>query len=183
MSQDKSKKRIFWLEGVTRGEVEKSLSDRTPSRFRQQRPRRMLVLVASVVLAANWLVPLIAQHKFSTYLSFALLLAIIGLYLKLRSAVRHVSDAPDELLDEWQIGARNTAYLWAYRWLALVMVVHVMFVTPAIGEGFYPESARNTLHIGLVMLAAILPAMVLAWRLPSEPSDPSEPSEPSEVSE
>ena len=102
------------------------------------------------------------------------MLAIIGLYLKLRSAVRHVSDAPDELLDEWQIGARNTAYLWAYRWLAMVVVLHLIIVIPAIGEGFYPESARITLNIGLLMLAASLPAMVLAWRLPSEPSEVSE---------
>ena len=46
MTETKStpKNSFYWLEGVSRGEVEKDLSDRRPSRLREQGPRRLLVL-------------------------------------------------------------------------------------------------------------------------------------------
>ena len=43
MTDNKPKNRFYWVEGVTRSEVEKSLADRQPSRLRQQGPRRALV--------------------------------------------------------------------------------------------------------------------------------------------
>jgi hypothetical protein len=69
-------------------------------------------------------------------------------------------------LDEWQIAARNAAYVGAYRWLAQVAIVHLIFVVPALDE-----DARVMVNIGFVMLAVSLPTLVLAWRVPSEPSE------------
>ena len=59
MSEGK-KRRFFWLEGVTRDEVEKSLRDTRPSRFRQQGARRALVFAMGIalgVLAMSILIP------------------------------------------------------------------------------------------------------------------------------
>ena len=166
MQERKPKKRFYWLEGVSRNEVEHSLADRRPSRWRQQGPRRQLVIAAVVVLLATCLTVLIPQPKVASYLGFASLAISIWLYLKLRSSVRQVSEAPDELLDEWQIAARNAAYVGAYRWLAQVAIVHLIFVVPALDE-----DARVMVNIGFVMLAVSLPTLVLAWRVPSEPSE------------
>lgn len=48
---DKKRNRIFWLEGITERTVLDSLNDHTPSRFRQQRARRRLVLPLAVAAA------------------------------------------------------------------------------------------------------------------------------------
>lgn len=177
MPEDKTKKRFFWVEFVTRAEVEKSLADRRPSRLREQGPRRALVIAAAAIVIGLWLTPLIPHPKVSSYLSIVLVAASIVTYLKLRAAVRHVSDAPDELLDEWQIGARNRAYLVAYRWLALVAILFVILVLPGLSEGgWLHHGLRVTdsvsgIHMGFLMLTASLPAMALAWRMPSEPTE------------
>lgn len=46
------KNRLYWLDGASRSEVEKSLADRRPSRLRDQGPRRVLVLTSALVMAA-----------------------------------------------------------------------------------------------------------------------------------
>ena len=185
MTNQKPKNRFYWVEGVTRNEVEKSLADRQPSRLRQQGPRRTLVLAYTAVLvglAASGLMP---GAKLSSYLTFVLLaLAVYG-YLQLRKAVRHVSDAPDELIDERQIAVRNAAYLGAYRWLALIccLVVLGLFTTSGGGalqgvlDAAQLERWMSGLGIALLMTVCSLPAMVLGWQLPSELQD-ERPDEP-----
>lgn len=186
MTDNKPKNRFYWVEGVTRNEVEKSLADRQPSRLRQQGPRRLLVVAYMVVLfglAASGLLP---GGKLSSYVMFFMLALAVGGYLQLRKAVRHVSDAPDELIDERQIAVRNAAYVGAYRWLAFVcfLVVAVQISTSSGGalEGALDVTQRdkflNGLYMTLMITMASLPAMVLGWQLPSEPEDEPTPSEP-----
>ena len=185
MTNQKPKNRFYWVEGVTRNEVEKSLADRQPSRLRQQGPRRALVLAYTAVLVGLAASGLLPGAKLSSYLTFVLLaLAVYG-YLQLRKAVRHVSDAPDELIDERQIAVRNAAYLGAYRWLALIccLVVVGLFSTSGGGalqgvlDAAQLERWMSGLGIALLMTVCSLPAMVLGWQLPSELQD-ERPDEP-----
>lgn len=172
-----SKNRFYWLEGVSRSEVEKSLADRRPSRLRDQGPRRVLVLASALVMAALVFTVFITQNKLRTCSEAVLMVLGLVLYFQLRKAVRLVSDAPDELLDERQIALRNAAHTVAYRTLVTLSVVYAVIVsavTPGgmlhaqIGDGFWTGIAWSYLLCG-----ASLPAMVLAWQLPSEP--PEEP--------
>lgn len=185
MTNQKPKNRFYWVEGVTRNEVEKSLADRQPSRLRQQGPRRALVLAYTAVLVGLAASGLLPGAKLSSYLTFVLLaLAVYG-YLQLRKAVRHVSDAPDELIDERQIAVRNAAYVGAYRWLGFFcfLVVAVQLSTSSGGalEGALDLAQRdkflNGLYVAFMMTMASLPAMVLGWQLPSELQD-ERPDEP-----
>lgn len=171
------KKRFFWFEGVSRSEVEKSLSDRRPSRLRDQGPRRWLVLTSALVMAALLLTVFITQNKLKTYSEVLLIVLGLVLQFQLRKAVRLVSDAPDELLDERQIALRNAAYTVAYRTLGTLSIAYgviVFAVTPGgvlhaqVGDGFWTGVAWSFL-----LCCGSLPAMVLAWQLPSEP--PEEP--------
>jgi hypothetical protein len=116
------------------------------------------------------LIALVAQPKLQSYLEIALLAVTLGLYLTLRKAVRHISDAPNELLDERQIAARDAAYTVAYRGLAFVGVavflLHILL--PSESDTGDLLAGRGSLILAFVMAAAALPAMVLAWNLPSE---------------
>ena len=179
MTENKPKNRFYWVEGVTRKEVEKSLADRQPSRLRQQGPRRALVLAYTVVLVGLAVSGLAPGEKLVSYLTFFLLALAIGGYLQLRKAVRHVSDAPDELIDERQIAVRNAGYVGAYRWLAfvcfLVAVVQISTSSGGALEGALDTVQRerflNGLYMALMMTICSLPAMVLGWQLPSELED------------
>ena len=166
----KRRSKFFWFEGVTEAEVVRSLNDTRPSRLRQQGSRRVLVWANTLVLLAMALIALVAQPKLQSYLEIALLAVTLGLYLTLRKAVRHISDAPNELLDERQIAARDAAYTVAYRGLAFVGVatflLHILL--PSEADTGDLLAGRGSLILAFVMAAAALPAMVLAWNLPSE---------------
>ena len=185
MTDNKPKNRFYWVEGVTRKEVEKSLADRQPSRLRQQGPRRALVLAYTVVLVGLAVSGLAPGEKLVSYLTFFLLALAIGGYLQLRKAVRHVSDAPDELIDERQIAVRNAAYVSAYRWLGFAcFLVAVAQISTSSGgtleealDTVQRERFLNGLYMALMMTICSLPAMVLGWQLPSELQD-ERPDEP-----
>jgi lysylphosphatidylglycerol synthetase-like protein (DUF2156 family) len=170
----KRRSKFFWFEGVTEAEVVRSLNDTRPSRLRQQGTRRVLVSVTAAVLLSLALLGFVTQPKLQSYLEFALLATVLLLYFALRKAVRQISEAPDELLDERQAAARDAAHTVAYRILAFVAVgailLHAVFPhSTEAGEALF--GARTHLLLAVVMGAALLPAMVLAWNLPSEPSE------------
>lgn len=172
---NKPKDRFYWHEGVSRSEVVRSLADQRPSRLRQQGPRRALVLGTAGVIAALALTVFITQVKFKTYSEILLLVLGLVLFFQLRKAVRLISDAPNELLDERQIALRDAAYTVAYRTL--------ITLTVAFGALLYAVTPGGALHAlvaekfwtGIVwsylLTGASLPAMVLAWRMPSEPDE------------
>lgn len=181
MTNPKPKKRFYWIEGVTASEVEKSLNDRRPSRLRQQGPRRALVLLCAAVLLSLAAIPLMGASKLVTYLQFALLAGSIVGYLQLRKAVRHVSDAPDDMLDERQISLRNAGYLVAYRWIGFISMVLVTLVLVSIDSNiltpwlapYASGSAWSNVVVAYMMALGCLPAMALAWNMPSEPTEDS----------
>lgn len=171
----KRRSKFFWFEGVTEAEVVRSLNDARPTRLRQQGPRRTLVIAMAVVLAAMALVSFVTESKLTSYLEFGLIAAALVLYTLLRKAVRLISDAPDELLDERQIAVRDAAHTVAYRVLALVgsvvLVLHLVLRHPHGTPADVASADGTMLLIAFVMSAAFLPALVLAWNLPSEQLD------------
>ncbi len=177
MAAEGSKRRskFFWFEGVTEAEVVRSLNDARPTRLRQQGPRRALVIAMAVVLAAMALIAFMTETKLTSYLGFGLIAAALVLYTLLRKAVRLISDAPDELLDERQIAVRDAAHTVAYRVLALVgsvtLVLHLVLRHPSGTPAAVANADGTMLLIAFVMSAAFLPALVLAWNLPSEQPD------------
>lgn len=166
-------KRFYWVEGVTRDEVVKSLADQRPTRLRNQRVRRGLVLLNSLAATLMALSSLIVGTKFRTYLEALMLLVLFCLYFTLRRSVRHIADAPDELLDERLIGLRNAAYLSAYRYMCGATVTLFLLGYWVLGDILrvsYAESVelwQGPIY-SFLMLAASMPSMVLAWNLPSE---------------
>lgn len=167
-------KKVYWVEGVTRDEVIRSLTDQRPTRLRDQVVRRWLVVIYGLLLVAMAGLVLITGVKLRTYLQPLVYIGLIYLYLTLRRAVRHISDAPNELLDERLIAIRNEAYLIAYRYLGGLTILLYLFGLLGMGgqsaqlQGSWFESALFYIGSSWLMLAAGLPAMVLAWTLPSE---------------
>ncbi|NDD62648.1 MAG: hypothetical protein EBZ36_01505 [Acidobacteria bacterium] len=175
-NQEQKKKKIYWVEGVTRDEVVKSLTDQRPTRLREQRVRRGLVLVHSLLATLIAISHLFGGTKLRTYLEASILAALLYLYFILRRSVRHIADAPDELLDERLIGLRNAAYLSAYRYLfgatiLLFALGHWMQWLAPGTPGTRPSELWQGPIFSFLMLAASLPSMVLAWSLPSEKSE------------
>lgn len=174
-----SKDRFYWAEGVSRSEVRRHLDDRRPTRLRRQGPRRALVGLCAVVIVAMLSSVFVPQPKLASYLEVSLLVAGIVVWLQLRRSVRVVSEAPDELLDERQIAARNAAYVVAYRWMANLAVLFMILIMALADGGVVPDAIRELvrqrtwsgLHMSFLMMLVCLPAMVLAWQLPSEPQD------------
>lgn len=169
------KNRFYWLEGVSRNEVQKSLSDRRPSRLRAQGPRRALVLGSALVMAALVLTVFIGDNKVRTYAEAILMVLGLVLYFQLRKAVRTVSDAPDELLDERQIALRNAAHTVAYRILSTLSVVYGVIALAVAPQGLLHPYVGERFWTGLawsfLLCFSSLPAMVLAWQMPSELRD------------
>lgn len=170
-------KKFFWVEGVTRQEVQQALADKRPNRFRQQGPRRVLVGACATVLVLLASTVWWSWAKLASYAEIVLLALSIWGYFKLRAAVRSVADAPDELLDERQISLRNAAYLAAYRWLAVIAFVTMSLFLGFIGDWVpaLAETARSArlsgLYMSFLMTIGLLPSMVLAWQQPSEIPD------------
>ena len=120
-------KRFYWVEGVTRDEVVKSLSDQRPTRLRERGVRRALVVVYSGLVVLLPMVEVLTdERKVRSYVEFMALVGLVLLYFVLRRSVRHIADAPDELLDERLILLRNAAYLIAYRWLGAMALPFMM---------------------------------------------------------
>ena len=173
------KDRFYWKEGVSRLEVRKHLDDRRPTALRRRGPRRALVGACVAVLVALLASVFVPQPKVASYLEVSLLVAGLVVWLQLRRSVRIVSEAPDELLDERQIAARNAAYVVAYRWLANLAVLFMLLILALGDGGVMPDALREMvrqrgwsgLHMSFLLAVVSLPAMVLAWQLPSEPQD------------
>ncbi|MFZ8986784.1 MAG: hypothetical protein ACO3P8_01705 [Steroidobacteraceae bacterium] len=170
----RKRNRFYWLEGVSEKEVVQSLNDTRPSRLRSRGVRRALVLTNSAllaVLALQILLVTVMPEALQSYFSFAALAGCIVTYLCLRKSVRQISDAPNALLDERQIAVRDAAYTMAYRLLSVLTVAYLTLFIVADRHADVEEPIE--LFLSLLMCAASLPAMVLAWTLPAE-QDPLE---------
>lgn len=165
------KQRNFWpIEGVTRNEVIGSMSDTKFNFLRTRKARRTLVLSLIVMLFIESAFSLIPGILSPILVLLGGLLLLWG-YLALRSSVRHVADAPDELLDERQIAARDRTYLQSYRILAAVATSVVVVLSILFQEGLISDLTDRTwtgLWVAGIMLVAGLPNLVLAWTTTDE---------------
>lgn len=169
----KPEKKFYWVEGVTRDEVVKSLADQQPTRLRDRRVRRWLVLANTLLTTLMAISHLFGGTKLRTYLEAGILMGLLYLYFILRRSVRHIADAPDELLDERLIGLRNAAYLSAYRYMfgatiLLFSLGHWILRNESGISGTRPSELWQGPIFSFLMLAVSMPSMVLAWTLPSE---------------
>ena len=173
---DKTDKKIYWVEGVTKKEVMASLSDKKPSIFRNNGSRKLLVAFLSLSIIGLQLTFFVDQPKLKSYAEFILMAAILVSYLLLRKAVRLLADAPTELLDERQIILRNNAYLYAYRLLTYIVLIYLFsyfLINRDTSNALFPryEVAISTSIFSICAWIPSLPSMVLAWSLPSEEND------------
>ena len=110
MSNKKNK--VYWVEGVTENEVKNSLSDTKHNYLRTSAARRLLVVLFMALYALA-----IASDYLELAIASIASLVLVGLmlivYLMLRTSVRQIADAPDELIDERQQKVRDNAYLQA----------------------------------------------------------------------
>ena len=138
--------------------------------------RRGLVLVAALSIATLVVSAFFAEGKLRSYvegISFAL---AILLYVVLRKSCRLIAEAPTELLDERLIEIRNQNYVVAYGILTFILGGVVGFVWMSdvawnrgiIGEPILHSGLITPFVIAFFMLGALLPSLVLAWRLPKE---------------
>lgn len=170
---EKTDKKIYWVEGVTKKEVMNSLNDNKPSIFRNQRNRRMLVGFISLLIVGLALVGFIEQTKLRTYLEIFLFAVFLLLYFSLRKSVRLIADAPTELLDERQILIRNNAYLYAYRWMTYIALVYIAFWFFIYREIVHFPFQSNEIFFPRTIFTfccwmACVPSLVLAWAMPTE---------------
>ena len=166
MSEPKPKK-FYWIQLVTRKQVEAALGDERPSRLRSQPVRRLLVvaLSLSIILAAVGEL-VFGDGKLGTYVEGLALFATAVIYLVLRRSVRLLADAPTELLDERTVAIRDRAYTTAY-W-ALCFVAGILAgILIANGLSVDPPQGHAMLFVFFLTMAC-LPCMVLGWTLPSE---------------
>lgn len=181
MKKIEPKDRIYWNEGVTRGEVVRAMTDRRPSPLYRQGPRRLLVLSAALVMTALALTVFITHIHFRIYAEVILTVLGLCLFAFLRQAVRLVSEAPDELLDERQIALRNANYTAAYRNVIQLTVVYGVLLALITPGGWLHALAGDRFWTGIalsyLLCSASLPSMILAWNMPSEVQD--EPSDES----
>ena len=176
MTNKEPKKRSFyWAEGVTRQEVEMSLADRRPSPLRRQGPRRLLVSSAALVMVALALTVFIGDTKIRTYSEVILMVLGLCLFAFLRQSVRLISDAPDELLDERQIALRDANFKSAYGYIVAATLAYGVLLYLFTSGIALNEPAGDRFWMGIawsyLLCASSLPAMVLAWTMPSEPQD------------
>ena len=90
-----------------------------------------------------------------------------------KCGVRHIANAPNELLDERHITLRNNAYLFAFRgmlYVALFYVVVYHLISRELFQIPIPPDEINpkNLILSFFYWMAYLPSMVLAWGVPSE---------------
>lgn len=171
--RDKSEKKFYWVEGVSRDEVVRSLSDTQPSIFRSQKNRRILILLIAFLMVVSGLTLFMPQPKVSSYLEIITLASVLILYFKLRASVRHVADAPNELLDERLIAIRNAGYLDAYRYMTGITAAYVgiyFLINHGIIQTGLPlsEIKFSGSIVSYFMWQTCLPSMVVGWKMPTE---------------
>jgi uncharacterized membrane protein len=168
--QDQPRKKFYWIQLVTRRQIDSALSDEAPSRLRRQSSRRLLAVLHCIVSLALALSALLPENKLQSYITGIGVIVFIALYLMLRRSVRLLADAPTELLDERTVAIRDRAYMVAYWCISFVFGV---FVGTLVMVDFSLDRYQSVaLLMSAASLMASMPNMVLAWTLPPESAVP-----------
>lgn len=167
----------FSLRSLSVHEMEKFTQNEESSwyrKLRQKEVRRRLVALNVFLLVT---IPLMgvgqdgtkegALNLTFTLSFFTLTLFLYIIYFQMRTSIRLIADAPEEFLDERQIQLRNHSYLESYRILSGVVVIVGLAIIVWAGAGMKfsdHEGLFTTSFISLLMMVAVLPTMVLAWK-------------------
>jgi hypothetical protein len=157
--------------------VEKQLNDTKWDGLRTPNARRILVIASNaILLLGTSFLFMVGDNEWAIYSLIHILLIGVCWFL-LRQSVRLVTEAPVEALDERLQRKRDTAYLFAYRFLAMVVVIvaiGAMAIAILMDVSNYSDGFTYTISFtwpqvqGVFWLlygyAFMLPAMVLAWR-------------------
>ena len=160
MSNKKNK--VYWVEGVTEKEVKNSLSDTKHNYLRTSAARRFLV----VLFVALYALAIVTDYLSILVGSVAALVTaflMLIVYLLLRTSIRQIADAPDELIDERQQRVRDNAYLHAYRIMAAVITLTFIATGFGLRIDFGSDDQTPGLIVGTIFLMAALPSAVIAW--------------------
>lgn len=155
--------------------VDRVMNDTKWDSIRTSRAQRVLVILGAVSLIGA---PTL--FWFEDYIKPGIgILAVIPIFLiwwLLRISVRLVADAPDELLDEFQVSQRDRTYLYSFRALAgivtsaaialMIFTFSIDYKTVGNVDYYQIELTFGQVNaiIWLVLGSVILiPNMVLAW--------------------
>lgn len=171
--------RVYWIEGVTRADVENALLGHTDQRWGWLcRPAARRVLVAAnpiswalTIYGATDL-PLSLGYEDTAFSLWALLPLV--LWLAVRRSVRLIADAPAELLDERLVALRDRTYVNSYRWLsnAVGFVAAFLIIANEFDSG--DDSIRTQTDFltasayASIFAIPALPSVLLAWTLRNE---------------
>lgn len=143
-------------------------------KLRERVIRRRLVIVHSYLLIALPMAGFFQDragygtpHLFFTLLFFAIVALLIVAYFQLRISIRLIADAPHEYLDERQIKLRNNSYLVSYRILSAIVGPGsaILIILAEVGVKLSEHRGFTSgLFVSVLMILAILPSMILAWR-------------------
>lgn len=150
--------KIYWIEGITENEVTWALSDTKYNRIRTRNARFLLVSLNAVAIGSIYASAFLGGYpKLATYLEGIGLISGLVLYFLLRSSVRSVADAPDELLDERQIAVRNRAYLLSFRTTMYLLIFGLLFMQIAgLEMKFFGDPSAGVVDGGALVLATVL---------------------------
>jgi hypothetical protein len=163
--------RFYWLEGVTRGDIENALHGRTDGRWGWLcRPvvRRGLVVANPV----SWALTVYGATDGPLGLGFddsALSywgLLPIPLWFAVRRSVRLIADAPTDLLDERLVAVRDRTYLFSYRWLSFAL--GLLAAAVIVANDVVGDQSLDAVETQLALLTAV--AYTAIWAIPALPS-------------
>ena len=177
--------RLYWIEGVTRADVENALYGYTDQRWGWLcRPamRRALVVAnpiswALTIYGATDL-PLSLGHEDKAF-SWWVPLPIV-MWFAVQRSVRLIADAPAELLDERLVALRDRNYVGSYRLLAngvgLIAVFLIIAKEFDSGDGLLGAQTDVLIGAAYAALWAVpaLPSVLLAWTLRNESFSPDD---------
>jgi hypothetical protein len=157
--------------------VKKQLSDTKWDGLRTKGALRFLVLGSNltVLLGTTFLV-FVGDNEWAALIMLYILFLMI-FWALLRRAVRLITEAPDDALDERMIQERNSVYYRAYQYLfgvSSVLVAALLGYSVATdllddGDGFNYEINLTWPQINAIFwlifgYAYMLPSMIMAWR-------------------
>lgn len=144
------------------------MSDRLHAALRPSRLKATPLVVLAVGSCALIYATVFFGGRASGVLSIAGGVVWFAAYFALRRLVQEAADLPDDRLDEREIAIRDSSYLEAYRLLggALAVSLVLAIVDDAVGDVVV---SWNGAWAALLLLSAVLPSAVLAYRQQAEP--------------
>ena len=145
--------------------------------------RHRLVALAALLLALLWAdagaTYALAPSDTAMYLTFAVyavvLVSACVLFPALVVSTRGTVGLPEHLLDERQRAERLRAHAMAHRLTVAVLFVAYFAIPAALGTRdlirSLPSATVFLVLAALLATVAVLPTLVIAWRLPEPPDD------------